>query len=106
MAGRLTHAESKKTERVTRPVRFLDDDERERFLSACQASSNKQLYLCVILALSSGMRQGELMSLKWQDVNLKDGFIILHETKNGERRRVPLSGLALSLLQEHARFGG
>ena len=43
------------------------------------------------------------MGLKWQDVNLKDGYLILHETKNGERRRVPLSGLALSLLQEHAK---
>ena len=84
-------------------VRFLDDDERAKLLTACQASSNKQLYLCVILALSSGMRQGELMGLKWQDVNLKNGFIILHETKNGERRRVPLAGLALELLREHAK---
>ena len=32
-----------------------------------------------------GMRQAELMGLKWQDVNLKDGFLILHETKNGEQ---------------------
>lgn len=85
-------------------VRFLDDEERAKLLTACQASSNKQLYLCVILALSSGMRQGELMGLKWQAVNLKDSYIILHETKNGERRRVPLFGLALSLLQEHARI--
>jgi integrase len=94
----------KKPKEARGRVRFLDDDERQRLLTACQASSNKQLYLCVILALSSGMRQGELMGLKWQDVNLKDGFIILHETKNGERRRVPLSGLALSLLQEHAKL--
>lgn len=84
-------------------VRFLDDDERAKLLSACQASSNKQLYLCVILALSSGMRQGELMGLKWPDVNLKDGFLILHETKNGERRRVPLAGHGLELLKEHAK---
>ena len=85
-------------------VRCLDDDERQRLLTACQASRNKQLYLCVILALSSGMRQAELMGLKWQDVNLKGGYLILHETKNGERRRVPLSGLALCLLQEHAKL--
>lgn len=84
-------------------VRFLDDDERERFLIACQASSNKQLYLCVILAFSTGMRQGELMGLKWQDVNLKDRYIILHETKNGERRRVPLAGHGLELLRVHAK---
>jgi integrase len=84
-------------------VRFLDEDERAKLLTACKESSNSWLYTCVILALSSGMRQGELMGLKWSDVNLKDGFIILHETKNRDRRRVPLSGLALSLLQEHAK---
>jgi integrase len=84
-------------------VRFLDDNERHKLLAACQQSSNKQLYLCVILALSTGMRQAELMGLKWQNINLKDGFLILQKTKNGERRRVPLSGLALSLLQEHAK---
>lgn len=85
-------------------VRFLDDDELPRLLAACQASSNKQLYLCVILALSTGMRQAELMGLKWQDVNLKDGFIILHKTKNGERRRVPLAGHGLELLLEHGKI--
>ncbi|MGZ4980561.1 MAG: tyrosine-type recombinase/integrase [Methylobacter sp.] len=84
-------------------VRFLDEDERTKLLTACKESSNSWLYTCVILALSSGMRQGELMGLKWSDVNLKDGFIILHETKNGDRRRVPLACLALSLLQEHAK---
>ncbi|KJV07021.1 tyrosine-type recombinase/integrase [Methylocucumis oryzae] len=84
-------------------VRWLDDGERSKLLIACKESSNRWLYLCVILALSTGMRQGELMGLQWQDVNLKDGFLILHETKNGERRRVPLTGHALMLLREHAK---
>jgi integrase len=84
-------------------VRFLDDNERAKLLAACQKSSNAWLYPCVVLALSTGMRQGELMSLKWPDVNLKDGYLILHETKNGERRRIPLAGLALELLVEHAK---
>jgi integrase len=84
-------------------VRFLDDGERTKLLAACKESSNPWLYPCVILALSTGMRQGELMGLKWQDVNLKDGYLILHETKNGERRRVPLAGLGLELLREHAK---
>ncbi|MGZ8942399.1 MAG: tyrosine-type recombinase/integrase, partial [Methylobacter sp.] len=84
-------------------VRFLNDEERQRVLTACKESTNDWLYLCVILALSTGMRQGELMGLKWQEVNLKDGYIILHETKNGERRRVPLAGHGLELLKEHAK---
>ena len=85
-------------------VRFLDDAERQRLLDACKESSNAWLYPCVILALSTGMRQAELMGLKWQDINLKEGFLILHETKNGERRRVPLAGHGLELLREHAKI--
>lgn len=83
-------------------VRFLDDGERATLLKFCHESPNKTLYTCVILALSTGMRQGELMGLQWRDVNLDDGFLILHETKNGERRRVALAGLALELLRNHA----
>ncbi len=83
-------------------VRFLDDDERATLLKFCHESPNKTLYTCVVLALSTGMRQGELMGLQWRDVNLDDGFLILHETKNGERRRVALAGLALELLRNHA----
>ena len=98
---------AKKVKRPTEPdgrVRFLDDDERQRLLVACKESSSEWLYMCVILALSSGMRKAELMGLKWPDVNLKDGYLILHKTKNGTRRRVPLSGLALTLLKEHNKI--
>ena len=38
------------------------------------------------------------MSLTWNDVDLKRNTIVLHDTKNGERRSVSLSGLALELL--------
>jgi len=84
-------------------VRWLDDEERARLLKACKESPNPLLYPCVILALSTGMRQAEQMNLIWQDVNLKEGFLILHETKNGERRRVTLAGHSLELLREHAK---
>lgn len=84
-------------------VRFLDDNERAKLLAACRESPNKMLYICVVLALATGMRQGELMSLQWRDVDLKSGVAILHETKNGERRRVPLSGLGLELLRDYAK---
>jgi integrase len=76
-------------------VRYLSDDERKALLEACRESPNKLLYPVVVLAISTGMRQGEIMGLKWEDVDINNGFIILHETKNGERRRVPLTGHAL-----------
>lgn len=80
-------------------VRFLSENERSALLAACKESENDQLYTIVILALSTGMRKGEIMGLTWDDINLKEGFIILHETKNGERRRIPLAGRALECIK-------
>lgn len=77
--------------------------ERTRLLKACQKSSNPYLYPVVVLALSTGMRQGEIMGLTWDAVDLHQGRITLHETKNGERRVVPLVGKALELLKQHAK---
>ena len=105
--GWITDNPIKKVEGVSLPdgrVRFLDDGERERLLLASKESPNPLLYPCVILALSTGMRQAELMELRWPDVNIKEGYLILHKTKNGTKRRVPVSGLALSILQEHAKI--
>lgn len=81
-------------------VRYLDEDERIRLLEACKESSNPYIYIIVVLALSTGMRQGEILNLTWKDVDLERERIILEETKNGERRAVPLSGHILDLLRE------
>ncbi len=92
--------------KVTKPkesrgrVRFLSDEERARLLKACKESSNPYLYTVVVLALSTGMRQGEIMGLTWDDVDLNKGRAILHETKNGERRAVAITGHALEVLKE------
>jgi len=80
-------------------TRFLNDDEKERLLSACRESESKGLYPIVILALSTGMRRGEIMNLRWCDVDLDRGSILLQVTKNGERRFIPLIGTALDLLR-------
>ena len=81
-------------------VRFLTDDERKALLDACKDSVSEYLYPVVVLALSTGMRQGEILGLTWQDINLDKQYLILHETKNGERRRVPLAGLALAEIKK------
>ena len=85
-------------------VRFLSNEERERLLVACKESRSVNLYPLVVLALSTGMRRGEIQGLTWDQVDLVKGVILLERTKNGERRRVPVRGLALELLKEHARI--
>ena len=80
-------------------VRFLTEDERPRLLEACKAHS-PALYSIVVLALSTGARQGEILNLTWRDIDLARGMIILEETKNNERRAIPLQGHALELIKE------
>ena len=84
-------------------VRFLSDDERTRLLQACQESSNPMLYPVVVMALSTGMRQSEVMCLTWDDIDLNRGRAILQETKNGERRAVHLTGHALEQVKALAK---
>ena len=67
-------------------VRYLTDEERTRLLTACRASSWPRLYAMVLLALTSGARKGELLSLRWCDVDLDRGEAVLQDTKNGDRR--------------------
>lgn len=95
--------------KVTKPreprgrVRFLSTDERNRLLKACENSDCSALHPIVVLALSTGMRQGEILNLTWKDIDLEKGRITLHETKNGERRTVPLTGRALELVESHSK---
>ncbi len=85
-------------------IRFLSPEERTALLDACKNSKSKPLYLVVILALSTGMRQGEIMSLKWSQVDIKQKKITLLKTKNGEIRVVPLVGLASELLGSQSKI--
>ncbi|WP_131781169.1 tyrosine-type recombinase/integrase [Legionella gresilensis] len=95
--------------RVTKPkeprgrVRFLSDDERRRLLDECRKSESQYLYIAVVLALSTGARKMELMGLRWKDIDFNRQVITLHETKNGERRVLPLTGHALELIKELAK---
>jgi len=94
----------KKSKESNGRIRFLaEDGERARLLKACKESDNEHLYLVVVLALSTGMRQGEIMNLTWSDVDLNQHKITLHDTKNGEIRVVPITGHALELLKNKVR---
>lgn len=88
-------------------TRFLDDgkhgdNERARLLAACDEGP-PFLRPVVMVALATGMRRGEILGLRWHDVDLATGTVTLNETKNGERRVVPVTGAALGELQAWAR---
>ncbi len=85
-------------------VRYLEDEERTKLLAACKETDNPYLHDIVVLALSTGARKMEIVGLKWQDIDFNRKMIVLHETKNDERRVLPLQGYALSLMQKHAKL--
>lgn len=79
-------------------TRFLTEDECEKLLDACLESRNPYLYSIVALALGTGMRRGELLGLRWQDVDLREKSITLTKTKNGSMRCIPLVPVTLKIL--------
>jgi integrase len=56
---------------------FFTEEQMERILDA----SPKWLEPMILTAYYTGLREGELLGLKWDRVDLKDGIIYLHSTK-------------------------
>jgi len=83
-------------------VRYLATRERKALLTACRESQLPELELLVMLAMTTGMRRGEILQLRWNDVDLKRGHAVLHKTKNRERRAVRLVRQVVVLLKKRA----
>ena len=70
-------------------LRFLEREEVDKLLSNCC----EHLRPIVIVALHTGMRKGEILGLKWRDIDIKRNMIYLADTKNGEKREVPMNDI-------------
>ncbi len=71
-------------------VRFLQPTELKAVVEACP----RWLQPVVALAVSTGMRRGEILGLRWLDVDLEGRRILLPQTKNGDGRVVYLNAAA------------
>ena len=68
-------------------IRYLTDDELSRFIP--EAKRIPHYYQIAMCALHTGMRKGEILNLKWNQI--RNGFIYLEKTKTNERREIPIS---------------
>ena len=78
--------------------RRVSDQEIEALCAAAKRTEALEPFLR--LAVETAMRRGELVGLRWRDVNLDARTIHLSETKNGKPRDVPLSPVAIEVLRK------
>ena len=96
-----------------REIRPLGVEQVKKLLVAAKGDRLEALY---VLAVSTGMRQGELLGLKWEDVDLKEGVLSVRRTVfNGavnapktarSNRSVRLTNEAIRALKDHQNGGG
>jgi len=85
--------------------RVLTDAEVSALLKVFEPIGRRSLWVkpIVQLALATAMRRGELLSLRWENINLRVRTAYLPTTKNGDSRTVPLSSGALDILEKLPR---
>lgn len=86
-------------------IAWLKGDERDHLLTACRDSANPDLYLVVLLALTSGARQGEIMGLLWSQIDWKRrvAWLTAEGTKTAEPRAMPLVQEVIDELERRPR---
>ena len=77
-------------------LRFLGAEEEERLIQACKG----HLKPIVITALNTGMRRGEILGLKWKNVDFRNWILTVTNTKNGKSRKIPMNGEMRELFTE------
>jgi integrase len=79
--------------------RVLTDDEIFCLLPACRQSKSPYLYCIVLMSLTTGARQGEILNLEWRHINFDNRLAYLKETKNGKPRSVALADSVIEELK-------
>ena len=80
--------------------RYLSLEECERLIRACISSRVRAI---VVIAIHTGMRLGEILSLRHQDLDFSSGMILVPDSKNGEPRHIPMDSTVASLLAKYPR---
>ena len=76
--------------------RWLTIEQEENLLNA--ATNPKWLRNLLMAALHTGMRRGEILNLKWQDIDFKRKLIVVMKSKNKQKRSIPMSDTLYNVL--------
>jgi integrase len=70
--------------------RSLTLNEQERLIEASKQSEWKHIYALVLMALTCGARKGELMGLRWKDIDWSNNTFFVLRTKNGDSKEMSI----------------
>ena len=71
--------------------RVLKIEEAQVLIQNCKKSRCTYLYAIVLMAITTGMRQGEILGLKWTDIDFTNNLIQIRDSKNGRPRAVAMT---------------
>ena len=93
-------AKVKKPKEPKGRIRYLSEEECAALLDSCRRSEHRYLYPVVLLAISTGARHGEIMSLQWTHIDFRRKRAVLFDTKNGDTRALLLSTQLIAELEK------
>lgn len=71
--------------------RILSRAEEKALLAACETPKRQHIVPILIAALDTGARRGELLSIRWRDLDVRSGKITIHGTKTEQTRIVGMT---------------
>ena len=83
--------------------RRLSEEELDKLIKGAEDMRCWWMKPTIELALETGMRRGELLNAKWEDLSADKTILTIPMTKNGEARRIPLSAKARTVLENIKR---
>jgi integrase len=84
-------------------TRWLTTEEEQRLIAAAQGYFNGQMPEIITVALHTGMRLGEILNIRWQDIDLFRKTITVLKTKNKDPKTIPMTDTLFALLQDKAK---
>jgi len=77
----------------------LTPEQMKSLLNAIEESEDTVAANMMRLALTTGMRRGEMFKLRWEDIDFHQGFITLRDPKGGEDQKIPMNESARAVFE-------
>jgi integrase len=79
--------------------RRLQEGEWDMLMAGCSKCRNMLVEPLICLAVETGMRRGELLSMRWSDIDYENRTLHIPVTKNGHPRTIPITDAALDIIE-------